>query len=128
MIGARAVSNDLSLHHALAFNCDRLLIDASVLVGTLEFRELINIAAHFARQLPGMMLAFDSNDDALGIDRVDNPVTTRQHHGTGIAGGYALHSSSHNRSFCAKQWHRLPLHVRAHQRSVGVVVLQEWNQ
>src|SRR5579872_7635180 len=103
MIGARPVGDDLPLHHALTFNCNRLLIDASVLVGTLELRQLVNVAADFARHLSGMMLAFDANDDALGIDRVDNPVTTRQHHGTGIAGGYALHSSSHNRSLCAKQ-------------------------
>ena len=48
MIGARTVSNDLALGNALALLNDRFLVDTSVLVGPLEFCELIDVAAHFS--------------------------------------------------------------------------------
>ena len=48
MIGARTVSNDLALGNPLALLNDRFLVDTSVLVGPLEFCELIDVAAHFS--------------------------------------------------------------------------------
>ena len=50
MIGAGTVGDDLSLGDPLAFHHNRLLVDASVLVGALELGELVNVAAHLARQ------------------------------------------------------------------------------
>ena len=37
----------------------------------------------------------------------------------------ALEAGAHDRRLAAQQRHRLALHVRAHQRAVGVVVLEE---
>ncbi len=51
LIGARTVGDDLSLHHALRPSYDGLLVDAGVLVRALELGELVDVAAHFARQL-----------------------------------------------------------------------------
>ncbi|MNI67055.1 hypothetical protein D3C73_1226590 [compost metagenome] len=39
-----------------------------------------------------------------------------------------LHSCSDERSFRNKEWHRLTLHVRSHERTVGVIVLKERNE
>ena len=39
-----------------------------------------------------------------------------------------FHAGGHNRRLGDQQRHRLPLHVRTHQRAVGVVVFQERNQ
>ena len=110
------------------FHHDRLLVDASVLVGPLELGELINVAAHFARKLSGMVLAFDADDDALRVDRIDDAVTLGQDHGAGIASGDAFHSGADDRSFGAQQRNRLALHVRAHQCAVSVIVLEERHQ
>ena len=65
VVGARTVGDHLPFEHAVAPLHHRLLIDAGVLVGALEFGERINVAAHLARELRGMMLAFHPHDDAL---------------------------------------------------------------
>ena len=48
--------------------------------------------------------------------------------GAGIAGDALFHAGADQRRFRHEQRHGLALHVRAHQRAVGVVVLQERNQ
>ena len=128
LIGARTVGDDLALQHALALLDHRLLVDAGVLVRPLELGELINVAAHFAGELSGMMLALDADDNALGIDRIDDAVALGQNDRAGIARGNAFHPSADDRSFRSQQRNRLALHVRAHQRAVGVVVLEERHQ
>ena len=42
--------------------------------------------------------------------------------------GATFHTGSHQRSFGNQERHGLTLHVRTHEGSVGVVVLQERNQ
>ena len=49
----------------------------------------------------------------------------RQHHLARVARGVALHAGADDRRLGDQQRHRLLLHVRAHQRAVGVVVLEE---
>src|SRR5207302_1745329 len=107
---------------------DGLLVDAGVLVGPLEFRELVDVAAYFARQLPRVVFALDAHDDALGINGIDDAVAARQYHSTGVAGGDTFHAGAHDRSTGAEQWHCLALHVGTHEGSVGVVVLQEGHE
>ncbi len=60
--------------------------------------------------------------------RIHNAVALGQNHGARIARGDALHARAYERRFGNKQRHRLPLHVRAHERAVGVVVLEERHQ
>ena len=74
------------------------------------------------------MLALDAHDDALGVDRIDDAAAACQHNRSGIARRDAFHSRADDRRLRAQQRHGLTLHVRAHQRAVGVVVLQERNQ
>ena len=53
----------------------------------------------------------------------------RRHHGHARVDRHrTLHAGAHQRRLRAQRRHRLALHVRAHQRAVGVVVLQERNQ
>src|ERR1039457_6453837 len=72
--------------------------------------------------------AFHAHDDALGIDRIDHAGALAEHHGARIAGGHALHAGAHIGGVGAQQRHGLALHVGTHQRTVGVVVFEEWNQ
>src|SRR6202158_1835317 len=107
VIGARTVSNDLSLEDPLASFHSRLLVDTSVLVRALELRELVDVAAHLTRQLRGMVFAFNAHDDALGVDRIDDAVTAGKDHGARVASGDAFHSRTHDRRLRAEQGHRL---------------------
>src|SRR5579864_8694263 len=128
MIGARTVGNDLALQHALALFHHWLLVDAGVLVRALELRELVDVAAHLTRQLRGMVFAFDAHNDALGVDRIDDAVAAGEDDCPRVTSSDAFHSSTHDRRLRAEQGHRLTLHVRAHQRAVGVVVFEERNE
>ena len=94
----------------------------------LELGELVDIGAHFARKLAFVRRAFHANDDALGIHRIHDAGALAEHHRAGIARGHPLHAGAHVRSVGAQQRHGLALHVRTHQRAVGVVVFEERDQ
>src|SRR5207253_446731 len=76
---------------------------------------------------PGV-IGLDAHDDALGVDLIDDAFAAAEHDRAGIARGDALHAGANQRRFALDQRHSLALHVRAHQRAVGVVVLEERNQ
>ena len=56
------------------------------------------------------------------------PDRRAQHHGTGVVSGDPFHPGSHVGGLGPEERHRLPLHIGTHQGTVGVVVLQEWDQ
>src|SRR3954471_11182706 len=74
-IGAGAVGEDLALADALAFANDRLLRDAGVLVRTLELDELVNVGAELFRLAGLLIFGLDADDDAVGVDEVDDAAT-----------------------------------------------------
>ena len=49
-------------------------------------------------------------------------------HGPGIPGHFELEASPHERGVGEQERHCLPLHVRAHERAVGVIVFEEGDQ
>ena len=53
------------------------------------------------------------------------PLRRRQNHRARVARRHAFHAGPDNRSLRTQQRHGLALHVRAHQRAVRVVVLEE---
>src|ERR1019366_6707342 len=126
-LGARPVGQHLALTDAVADADQRLLVDAGVLVRTLELDELVDVGADFAGE-HARVVGFDAHDDALGVHLVDDAVAAAHDHWARIARSHALHARADQRGFPANQRHGLALHVRTHQRAVGVVVLQKWNQ
>ena len=56
------------------------------------------------------------------------PARLARDRGTAVARDHALHAGADERGRRLQQRHRLALHVRAHQRPVGVVVLEERDQ
>jgi hypothetical protein len=47
---------------------------------------------------------------------------------TAVAGHFGFQAGAHHRRVRADERHGLALHVRAHERAVGVVVFEEGNQ
>ncbi len=125
--GAGSIGQRLPHFHPLPVTHDRLLADAGVLVGALELREAVDVGAH-VRAGVALIFAFHAHDNALGVDVVDRPRAPRADDRTGVARRDVLHPRSDERRSGPQQGHGLPLHVRAHQGAVGVVVLQERNQ
>jgi hypothetical protein len=94
---------------------DRLLVDQRALVGAHELLQHVLVLAALG--------AIDH--DLLGIDVGHGPGAPGQHDVTGVDGRTALHACADHRSIGDEQRNGLGLHVRAHQRPVGVVVLEE---
>src|SRR6202044_2133353 len=128
LLRAGSVGNNLTLQNAVALTDDRFLIDAGVLVGPLEFDELVDVGPDLTRQLRGVVLTFDTDDDALGVDGIDNAIALGEDDGAGVAGGDAFHAGADQGRLRDEQRHGLALHVCAHECAVGVVVLEEGNQ
>ena len=100
---------------------DRLLVVASALVRALVLQVVdVRHLVAFARG--------GAHDDALGVDALDDAVTLGDDAHARVDGDAALHAGADERRLGAHQRHRLTLHVRAHQRAVGVVVLEERHQ
>ena len=113
----RNVAAPSAMHFALldllAELDDRLLVLAGPLVEPDELAQRVDFGADF---------------DAVGIDVGNGPLLAGPHDHARVLGDVALHAGGHDRRFGDQQRHGLPLHVRAHQGAVGVVVLQERDQ
>ena len=94
---------------------DRALVDARPLVGADELLELVLV------ELAGIGL----DGDALGGHAGHDAATTGDEDLAGVARGALLHAGADDRRLRLQERHGLALHVRAHQRAVGVVVLEE---
>src|SRR5665213_3524878 len=120
----RTVADDVAGLDDVADADQRTLGDAGVLVRALELQQIVDIDAFgFGRGLFG-----GANDDAHAVDLIDHAGTTGDDGDAGIARHRLLHAGADERRFGADQRHRLALHVRAHERTVGVVVLEEGDQ
>ena len=72
--------------------------------------------------------ALDPDDDALGVNLVDDTVAVADDHRAGVLGDDRFHAGADDGRLGTDQRHRLALHVGTHERAVGVIVLEEGNQ
>ena len=99
--------------------------DAGVLVRPLEFQHAIDIDGRFV----GLrFFRIHADDDAGRVHLIDDPAAFRSDGDAGIPRHGRFHARADQRRVGLHQGHGLPLHVRAHQRAVGVIVLQERDQ
>jgi hypothetical protein len=113
LIGGRAVGDHLALLDLVADLHDRLLVLAGPLVETDELPQLVDLRTDL---------------DPLGVDIGNGPLVPGANDHAGVERHVAFQAGPHDRRLGNQQRHRLPLHVRAHQGPVRVVVLQERNQ
>ena len=132
IVCTRTVGNHGSFRNTLPNMDDRLLIHAGSVIGTHEFTQIIDVDPlfwiGFMTFLVFRNLPVFRDDHLAGSDRSHLAGPFAHNHGVGILGDLSFHSGSHHRGFRNQQRHTLPLHVRSHQSSVGVVVFQERNQ
>ena len=95
---------------------DGLLVVAVGLVASCKFGQTVHI-------LHTVRISLD--DDLVGGGTLDHAGILCNDADAGVNSRLGLDTSSHNGSLGGKQRHSLTLHVGAHQRTVGVVVLQE---
>ena len=93
------------------------------LVGAHILAQTVDIDA-----LGRAILGRRAHHDARTVDLVDDAGPLGDDGRTGIARHGGFHAGADQRRVGLDQRHRLALHVRAHQRAVGVVVFQERDQ
>jgi hypothetical protein len=79
-------------------------------------------------RLAGFDIAAGADHDTRGVDLIDDAAAQRANRSARIARHGFFHAGADERRFGLDQRHGLTLHVRAHQRAVGVIVFQERNQ
>src|SRR4051794_4211955 len=114
VVGGGAVREDCAGLHDLARPHERLLVDERALVGAAELVQAVLLH-------PAVAL----DRDRLGVDEGDRPRLTGQEDVAGVGRRAALHAGAHDGGVGLQERHGLALHVRAHERAVGVVVLEE---
>ena len=72
-------------------------------------------------------LAVFGDDDALGVDGGDDASLIGNDHNLGVAGNALFDAGADERRLGLEKRHALALHVRTHERAIGVVVLKERN-
>src|SRR5216110_1873741 len=130
-LGACTVGHDLPGLHLLVHVHQRPLIDGRVLVGAPELLQAVAVVLLEPREgvISGLRLFLARvDDDLVGGDPGDHTCPPGDHHGARVAGHGLLEPGPHERGLREEERYRLPLHVRAHERAVRVVVLEERNQ
>src|SRR6185312_4286286 len=120
-LGRGTVGDDVALLNLIAHLHQRTLVDAGVLVRALVLHQPVDIDARLGR----VGLAGRADDDTGRVHLVDDAGAARRDRGARVTGDNAFHAGADERRLGANERHRLALHVRTHQRAVGVVVLEE---
>ena len=133
VLGGRAVGQHLAQLHLLPELDDRALVDGGVLVGAPVLLEAVAILLREAGQRgPGVTLPFLAlagvDDDLVGRHAGHHAGAPGNHHRARVLRHLLLEARADHRRLRVEERHRLALHVAAHQRAVGVVVLEERNE
>ena len=123
-IGRGTIGDDFASTHLVTNTHQRTLVDAGVLVGTLELGERVDVNARLRR------IGFfrRTNNDALGVHLIDYTGTAGGESSTGVTRHHGFHAGAHEGRCGLNQRHGLTLHVRAHEGAVGVVVFKEGDE
>ena len=123
-IGRGTVGDDVTSFDRVAHLHQRTLVDAGILVRTLELLQRVDVHARLA----GFDLADGADHDAGRVDLVDHAAARRGDRGARIARHGLFHAGADPGRFRLHERNGLALHVGAHQRAVGVIVFQERNE
>src|SRR5690606_13501220 len=114
-VAGRAIRDDVADLHAVAGANDGALVVTGALVGALELQQAVDV-----REGPGFTLGLD--DDARRVDRLDDAVALRDETDARVTRDAVLDPRADDRRVRADRRNGLALHVRAHERAVGVIV------
>ena len=121
-------SKDVALLYPLSLVAYRTEVYCHILVGTAELRYPVLLECRFEAYELLFLSPVVKYSYGSCVYIFNNTVTFGRNHCARVNANLAFDAGSYNRSFVVKQRYRLTHHVTTHQRTVGVVVLQERNQ
>src|SRR5690606_18904503 len=130
LLGRGTVGNDVAELHLLALLDDGLLVEAGAGVRAHELAQLVNTDATLrvgARALVEVARAFTvgGDDDPAGVDGCDDTGFLGDHDDLRVTRDALLDAGTDVRRLGLEKRHALALHVRYHERSIGVFVRVE---
>src|SRR5699024_8604491 len=117
VVGTRTISQNLASLNAVAHVDQRRLVVVGALVGALKLAQHVGIANAFIIH----------DGDEISVHVFYNARLWSDDHIASIVCSTQLHTGTNIRCLGTNQWNSLLLHVRTHQRTVSIVVLQERN-
>ena len=128
ILSSVAFCQDVTLLHTLTLVTDRTQVDGHVLVGTTELGNTILLQGRLKADKLLVISTVIEDTDGRGINIVDNAIALGCNHGARVFTHLLFNTSTYDRSLVMKQRNGLTHHVGTHQRTVGVVMLEEWNE
>src|SRR3984957_8432364 len=119
---------EITLFHLLPLLHGRLQVDTSLLVGLDEFRQLVYLQVLLKGNQLLLFIPIIADMDLISIHKFHHTLTLTMDLDTRVTGSLGFQSRTDDRHFGTDQRHSLTLHVRSHQRTVGIVMLQERDQ
>ena len=123
-----SLREDVALLHPLSLITDRMEVDGHILVRAAELWYFVFLQSGFEAYELLVLCAVVEDADGCGINIVDDTVTFSYNHGARVLTHLLLYASAYDRSLSADERHSLSHHVRAHEGTVGVVMLEEWDK
>ena len=123
-----AVGQQVALLHLHADRDAGLLGDVGVLVGPAELDQRVRADGLFERRVGVLGRLVVADGDLGRVDVLDHAVALGDEDSAAVTGDAALQTRADVRRGRLEKGHGLALHVRAHERAVGVIVLEERDQ
>ena len=124
-VNGRTIRHHITTSDLLALTDQRLLVDTGVLVGTDVLSQVVDIDASIT--CLNLVVVY-TNNNTTRINTLDYAATFSDNTHTRVLRNDSLDTSTYNRLFRSQCRHSLTLHVRTHQCTVRVIMLQERNQ
>ena len=123
-VGRCTVGHQVTTLQHIACFYGRTLVDVGRLVRTSEFNQVINIDTHFTGS---RFIIMNTNHNAIGIYILNHTTTAGNDCSCRVDRNRTLDTGTNHWFFRAQARYGLTLHVSAHQCTVRVIMLQEWN-
>ena len=128
VFGSITLSKDIALLHTLTFLTDRTKVNNHVLVRAAELRNAVFLQGRLEANELLILCTVIEDTDSGSIHIFNDAFAFSGNHGAAVFTNLLLNTGTNDRSFIMKQRNSLTHHVRSHQCTVSIIVLQERNK
>ena len=126
--GSITFTKYLTFFHLVPFSYDWFQVDTGPLVCFSELHQLVGLRVIVKAYQPFFIGSIVLNGDLLCIHILNNSISFGIDQYSGIGSYLSFQTCTYDRRVWSQQWNCLTHHVRSHQRTVRIIVLQERNQ
>ena len=119
------LGEDIACLHALAFVAYWPKVYRHILIGTTELGDAILLKGWLEADKFFFFRTIIQDADSSGVNVFYDTVCFRSYHRAGVFTHLFFNAGTNNRCLVVKQWNSLTHHVRTHECTVGIIMLQE---